>query len=194
MIQKMNNELKLYCRLIRNRSIENQKAMSLFPDLYQVLSPAFSILRQELDSLVRVIYLLSIESPEERQRLIISTLSGHKWQRQTLKGKWKNITDKEMVDLAQKLNGWTLSVYKFGCAFIHLSDFHNHHVDDPFMKLKESEKNDILTHMRYYHGGPISDHPDMKELSRYLVSVLNKISGNLECYLEDLKNNKHLDY
>lgn len=153
-----------FCGMIRNRSDENRRAIQCFAMPHGVLSPAFSILRQELDSMIRVIYLLSVNDITERQRLIDSTLRGDKWKVQTINGKWRKVTDREMVELAQNLQGWTQSVYKFGCAFVHLSDFHNHLAQNPFGKLMESEKKDILSHMRYYHSGPSHDNPSMEEL------------------------------
>lgn len=133
----MNEDTQTFCGMIRNRSEENRQAMRCFPGPYRVLSPAFSILRQELDSMIRVIYLLSIRSVTERRRLIKSTIQGEKWKVKTSKGKWSDVTDREMVNLAQQLQGWTQSVYKFGCAFVHLSDFHNHLTENPFDKLKD---------------------------------------------------------
>jgi hypothetical protein len=36
------------------------------------------------------------------------------------------MTDREMIVIAHELQGWTQSVYKFGCAFIHLSSLHDY--------------------------------------------------------------------
>ncbi len=189
----MNKNTELFCGMIRNRSDENRRAIQCFSKPHGVLSPAFSILRQELDSMIRVIYLLAVTNLTERQRLIDATLRGDKWKIQTNKDKWRDVTDREMVDLAQHLQGWTKSVYKFGCAFVHLSDFHNHLVQNPFDKLMVSEKQDILSHMRYYHGGPCNNNPDMTELSSYVPQVFEKIAGNLECYLKELEQNQTLN-
>ncbi len=189
----MNTNTEKLCGLIRNRSNENRRAIQSFSKPHSVLSPAFSILRQELDSMIRVIYLLALTDFIERQKLIDSTLRGEKWRVRTKKGKLRNVTDREMVDLAQHLQGWTQSVYKFGCAFVHLSDFHNHFVQDPFEKLTQSEKENILSHMRHYHGGPPHDNPDMEEISIYVPRVFDKISSNLEYYLEQLEKNGSLD-
>jgi len=183
----MNTDISTFSRMIRNRSEENRRAMRSFFIPHEVLSPAFSILRQELDSMIRVIYLLSIKNIAERQRLIRSTLHGEKWKVRTAKGKHHYVTDREMVDIAQQLQGWAQSVYKFGCAFMHLSDFHNHHTQNPFERLSDAERQDILSHMRYYHGGPHNDNPSMKELATYLPRVFEKIADNLECYLKDLE-------
>ncbi len=95
-----------------------------------------AILRQELDSMVRVIYLLA-QSPDRRDLLIDSSVNREKWLQHNSKGA---VTDKEMVDLAQRLQGWTRSVYKFGCAFIHLSSLHDYNARDPFRQLPLEER------------------------------------------------------
>lgn len=188
----MFTKIQTFCDLVRNRSSENRRAIQYFSQPHSVLSPSFSILRQELDSMIRVIYLLSIKDLPERHRLIESTLRGEKWKVITRNGKWKNVTDRDMVELSQKLIGWTQSVYKFGCAFVHLSDFHNHFMENPFTKLSQTEKQDILSHMRYYHGGPSHDDLDMAELSLYVPRIFEKVAGNLECYLKHLEKNETL--
>jgi hypothetical protein len=186
----MKDDTKTFCDAVRQRSQENRNAMNRIGPGRATLSPAMSILRQELDSMVRVIWLLSVQDKEERERLIQSTLTGQKWTVTTGNGKPRKITDREMVELAQRLQGWTLSVYKFGCAFIHLSDFHNHAVQDPFRRLPEAERQDILGHMRNYHCGPLGDDPDMEELAHFLPQVFEKIAGNLDCYLKSLEEGK----
>ena len=71
------------CTMIRNRSRENGRAMQCLADnLQDTMSPAFSILRQELDSMIRVIYLLNVKDPAERRELIHATLGGRKMESQ----------------------------------------------------------------------------------------------------------------
>ncbi len=191
----MDTLTQIFCKIIRQRSAENRRAIELMSvDLGGPLSPAFSVLRQELDSMVRAVFLLSINDLSERRRLIQATLDGRKWRVVTVKGKWRDVTDREMVDLSQLLQGWTRSVYKFGCAFIHLSNLHNHLSVDPFRKLSETERQDILTHMRYYHGGPASDDLTMDTFVKYIPAVFDKIAGNLECYVKDLEGDQKLEY
>ncbi len=143
--------------------------------------------------MIRVIYLLSIKDLAERQRLIQSTLRGEKWKVLTARGTYRDVKDREMVDLAQHLQGWTQSVYRFGCAFVHLSDFHNHLAQNPFEKLPDVERQHILSHMCHYHGGPCSDNPNMEELATYLPQVFDKIADNLRCYLEELERGETKD-
>ena len=99
-----------------------------------------SVLRQELDSMIRVIYLLS-QNTDRRNQLIDAAANGEKWSQAGSRAK---VTDKEMVDLAQSLQGWTQSVYKFGCAFIHLSGLHDYNDRDPLAQLPVEERENIL--------------------------------------------------
>ena len=69
------------------RSAENRRAMASLAVPYDALSPAFSILRQELDSMIRIIYLLHISEPNKRDHLIRSTLEGKKWTVPTARGR-----------------------------------------------------------------------------------------------------------
>jgi hypothetical protein len=146
-----------------------------------------SVLRQELDSMVRCIY-LSYQGHERRSLLIDASVYGEKWSQDKNRA---SVTDKEMVELAQSLQGWTKSVYKFGCAFIHLSRFHDYNDRDPLAQLPVVERLDILEHCRHYHGGPSSER--FEDLIPYLPRVLEKIAKNLESYLVELEHGKILD-
>lgn len=178
---------KLFCELIKKRTKDHQEVVTRCSDIPSVM---LATIRQELDSLIRVAYLLQVSDSDVRQELMVATLNNVQWQEITSKGKCKRITDREMVELSDKLIGWTKSVYKFGCAFVHLSNFHNSDEQHPFRQLKEQEREDVLAHMRRYHGGPYSDDPSLLELKEYLPSVFKKVSGNLSCYLEDLEEGR----
>ncbi len=172
-----------FINLIQSRSDEHEVAFSRLHDLPGSM---MSILRQELDSLIRVLYLLSLTDLTERDRLMSCTLSGEPWKYTTTKGKQAIVTDAVMVDISQKLEGWSKSVYKFGCAFIHLSNFHGYMSSNPLDSISTEDKADILEHMRCYHHGPESDNPTFSEFAQYFPKVFSKIKGNLECYLEAL--------
>ncbi|UCQ41951.1 hypothetical protein DCF38_04120 [Edwardsiella piscicida] len=181
------NNVNKLCSVIRKRSAEHALAISRMNDLPGMMA---SILRQELDSMVRAIYLLSEKDVTNRERLAGQTLTGEKWTSLSVNNKMRTITDKEMVDLANDLQGWSKSVYKFGCAFIHLSIYHDYSEKNPFDSLGFNERSDILSHLRHYHGGPSNDNPSFSELAEYFPNVFEKISDNLVFYLECLEGNK----
>ena len=181
------DSLAVFCRQIRARSAEHRCALGLL-HRHDLSGQVISILRQELDSMVRTIYLLSIDDLKERTRLIRRTLANEKWTVKTPRGRSQTITDRDMVELANALEGWTEYVYKFGCAFIHLSAFHLHETRNPFLRLPERERADIIRYLRHYHGGLCSDSPSMHELAWLLPDVFRKISSNLDSYLKELEN------
>lgn len=182
------SNLSVFVRTIRSRSIEHQMAMKLLAKS-GLSGQMVAVLRQELDSMVRVIYLVT-QSPERREALIDALINGEKWTRE---GTRARITDREMVDLAQELQGWTNSVYKFGCAFIHLSHLHDYNDSDAMAQLPPDERRDIIDHCRHYHGGPAMGEERFTDLVPYLPSVLDKISRNLEYYLETLESGDVLE-
>jgi len=173
----------LFCRQVRARSKDNDKAIQLLHS-QDLLGKVVSTLREELDSLVRIIYLLSIADRQRRTELMQASAEGRKW---TVAGSRMVITDRDMVELAQRLHGWTESVYRFGCAFIHLSRFHDYRERDPMAQISTEERLAILGHMRAYHGGPSADDATFQDLRPYLPMVFAKIRDNLECYLKNLE-------
>ncbi len=110
-----------------------------------------SIVRQELDSMVRCIYLLDLEL-NQRNQLMAFTINGERWRN----SRNRIITDRDMVNLSKQLLGWTKSVYDFGGGFIHLSNFHDYTNSNPFDVLSSEEKGNIVTHLNNYHGYPLS--------------------------------------
>lgn len=182
------SEVQVFCRQVRDRSQENRRAISLLHSA-ALLGQTVGILRQELDSMVRVIYLLSITDRVRRAQLIRAAANGKRWKHE----KSGRITDREMVDLVQSLHGWTGSVYRFGCAFIHLSSYHDYKSRDPIEGLDAQERTDLLRHMRHYHGGPPNDDFTFHDLARFLPAIFDKIASNLECYIAVLEQDGQLD-
>ncbi len=178
-------ETEQFCQILRKRSAENVSAGQLLfhNRLYGQL---ISVLRQELDSLVRAVFLLSKDLPT-RQHFIAQTLQNTKW---TLPNSRTIVTDRNMVDLADRLHGWTNSVYRLGCAFIHLSPMADYKNSNPFQQLEQTEITDIKQHLHHYHGFDLNDELNMNTVIPYLLRVLDKVSSNLECYINDLENNQ----
>ncbi|MDT8069494.1 MAG: hypothetical protein ROO76_15125 [Terriglobia bacterium] len=175
--------LEVFCRQVRNRSRENKEALALLHH-NALTGNIMAILRQELDSMVRCIFLLSIAEREYRKRLLLDSISGKPWRTEDGKGK---ITDRNMVDLSSKLHGWTRNVYAFGCGFIHLSAFHDYPNRDPFDFLTPQDRKDIAGYLRHYHGVEIVATTKFREIEPILPAVFEKISSNLECYIKDLE-------
>lgn len=177
------NTLK-FCELIRKRSEENKSAVDILFSSNHYGQVA-SILRQELDSMVRCIFLLNLPIPE-RERLIQLTLNGERWRNSN----GSIVTDKSMVDISNNLQGWSNSVYKFGCAFIHLSNFHDYDNNDIFQTLDATERRDIKQFMNNYHNYDLNEELTFDSVKPYLFKVFIKIYDNLKCYISDLEQNE----
>ncbi|MBI2059499.1 MAG: hypothetical protein HYT87_06975 [Nitrospirae bacterium] len=184
---KRTNEVETFCRQVRARSAENRQAMLAVRALPGQM---ISVLRQEIDSPVRVVFLLAQDDRDYRQTLIEESVSGQRWRRRNSK---QHVTDREMVDLTNTLHGWTRSVYAFGCAFVHLSNFHDHQTRDPLDQISAAERNAVLDHLRHYHGGPNGAAPTFLELMPFLPRVFAKIADNLECYVKQLEQDDNLE-
>ena len=172
-----------FCRILRERSADHLSAGRLLCT-NQLYGQVVSILRQELDSMVRAIFLLN-QDLAARQHFIEQTLHNNKW---TLPNARTTVTDRNMVDLADTLYGWTNSVYKLGCAFIHLSPMADYRNENPFLQLPTTEIDNIKQHLHDYHSFPMTDSLSMESVNPYLLKVLEKVSSNLECYIVHLEN------
>jgi len=174
--------IQTWTNLVRNRSIDNSEAFRLLFEAKN-RSAAFGILRQELDSLIRAIF-LSQHTILERTHLASLTLDGQKWRRMNSK---EVITDRKMVDFAQELEGWAKYVYKFGCSFIHLSDLHLATDIRLADKLDPEERLAIRSYVKRYHSVDLSEQINLSELFAVSDRIFQKIHDNLECYLEQLE-------
>ncbi len=177
-----------FCRQVRARTHEHRAAIE-WVHRQKLPSITISVLRMELDSMIRVIFLLN-KTPEERGRFLQASVDGALWTMPGPNGKQRKVTDRAMVDLAQQLHGWTESVYRFGCAFVHLSNFHDHGARDPIGALSADDRRNLLKHLRAYHGGPSRAAFTLVDLASMLPAVFEKIAGNLECYLNELEGKK----
>ncbi|MDR3676674.1 MAG: hypothetical protein P4N24_14375 [Acidobacteriota bacterium] len=180
--------MEIFVRQVRERSLENAKSLRLL-HREGLQANVVSILRQELDSLVRVIFLLSQTDRTYRTALISASVDGHQWTRKDGRGR---ITDREMVDLSKHLFNWAKNVYEFGCAFIHLSSFHDYATRDPLDSVSAADRATIASYLNYYHCVHLGPNVKFAEILPYLPNVFDKISSNLECYLKDLEKDGDL--
>src|ERR1700741_3004186 len=103
----MSADVLSFAQQIRRRSQEHARAIDMIAKV-GLVAPAVSILRQEVDSLVRVIFLLA-QPLAYREALILASINGERWRRPNGRS---TVTDREMVDLSKHMIGWTQSVYK----------------------------------------------------------------------------------
>jgi hypothetical protein len=187
----MNEITNQFVELVRLRSEENRNSLELLYDK-ELIGNCMSILRQELDTFIRIIYLGRLSDMDERHRLMKSTLDGDEWKVQTVNKKWKKVIDKDMVDYANELFGYIRYVYKFGCGFIHLSINHNYKVENPFDILGYEDKINIKQYLHQYHNYPIDLELNIKNFKPYIPNVFSKISDNMLYHNDELKEERVL--
>ena len=181
----MNEHLHKFLNQVKHRSLENAQAFNLLLEskLYGV---AIGLLRQELDSLIRVSYLWLPETPVSvAESLIEMSVRGQVWKVVNHNNKEVKLTDRDMLNLANHLGGWEQIIYSFGCKLIHLSDYHLYLHNDPFQSISQIEKEEIVGYLARYHEYPKTD-ICFNDLIEYLPKIMEKLSGNIEFYIEEL--------
>jgi hypothetical protein len=177
------NDVIEFCKTVRDRSKENIEAFNVLLRNGN-FGVAIGLLRQEVDSLIRVSYLSELgANSDEAKRLIADFVAGKQWYRTSPNGKKQRITDREMVD---SQCGWISLVYSFGCKLIHLSDYHSYTRNDPFLKMEDREKEEIIEYLRYYHHYPYSS-ISLNLFIDYLPNVMEKILSNSNSYVEQIE-------
>ena len=185
----MNSDnITLFCDIVVQRSDEHSQAIQLLMPA-RLYGQVMSTLRQELDSMVRVMYLLSINDMELREHYINQTLDGERWVNPNT---GVPITDNSMVRLANRLYGWANYVYKLGCAFVHLSAMTYYKESNPFLLLSQSEVEDIKRYLNQYHEFPVESELNMETIAPYLNMVFDKVRDNLGYYVGELRQGRSL--
>lgn len=184
MTDEERENLEIFCRQISNRSGENFSAfhMLFHSKLYGNI---LSLIGQEIDSMIRVVYLLSISDLDYRNALIRASVNGERWRHQ---GTGKPITDRQMVTVATKHEFWVSQAYKVRNGFIHLSNLHDYRHRDPMTLLPKEDKREILKHMWKWHHCPQNRGRTFNDIVPCLPNVFHKMQDHLRGYIRSLEN------
>lgn len=171
-----------FCRMIKARSREHHEAVRVALDKGW-LAIVGSVLRMELDSMIRVIWLLG--HPDTSEQILASCVAG-----EGFKVGRTRISDREMAEDAAHVNGWVRAVYSFGNTFVHLTNAHDYAVLDPFQGYKH--RGEVIGFLNHYHrgkvpGGPVDDSSTLSDVAAYAPYVLEKITSNLDIYVRELQ-------
>ena len=180
----MQDNVNKFCETIRNRSMENQIALGLMYS-NQLYSNAISILRQELDLMIRTIYVLGVTDNEYRDELMKCFVEGRKWKRPHSQF---DVTDRHMVEYAHTLFGYTRLVYMFGCRFVHLSNLQNWLDEDVANNLDDRTKADLVLYINQYHNAGLESDFTFSDIIIFVPDIFDKLHGNLDCYVRDIEN------
>ena len=172
----------IFCRMVEARSREHHQAMRLALN-NGWLAIAGSVLRMELDSMIRVVYLQS--AGDRRRQILASCVAGEGFRDGN-----RRISDREMVGVAAACNGWVAAVYDFGNNFVHLTNAHNYAAADPFQVY--DGRTDVVRYLNRYHHGkvggrPLDDNSTLRDVASYAPHVLDKVTTNVDIYVNDLR-------
>ncbi|WP_395297270.1 hypothetical protein ACF9IK_30420 [Kitasatospora hibisci] len=176
-------DVSAFCRAVEARSEEHRKAMDVaVSEGWWAI--AGSVLRMELDSLIRVNYLL--RNPDTRERILASCAAG-----KGFKDHRSRIPDADMVRIAETGNPWVRNVYHFGNRLVHLTNVHDYAWADPFRAFEKDEREEVIGYLNHYHGsaveGPSLDSSaTFLDIAAYAPHVLRKIASNLRISSERL--------
>ncbi|MEQ1546777.1 hypothetical protein [Methyloglobulus sp.] len=181
------NAAKQFLSQAKARSVENSDSFKILHE-QKKYAVCIGLLRQELDTLIRVSYLWHEDTtPNRARKLMELSANGKEWGEINLKGKFIRITDRKMVDLASHLGGWEQLIYNYGCKLIHLSNFHLHQAFDPVATLDKAEKDNIIKYLSTYHSYSKSD-LIFSDVTEYLPLVMEKLTNNVDFYIKELKD------
>ncbi len=172
-----------FCRMVEARSGEHREAMRVALD-EDWLAIAGSVLRMELDSMMRVIWLL--HHSDTREQILASCVAGKGFK----EASGKRIYDRDMAADAASGNRWVQAVYDFGNTFVHLTNAHDYAVRDPFQAYEH--RREVIKFLNEFHpgkvpGGPVDDSSTLRDLAAYAPYVLEKITSRLDGYVRDLR-------
>lgn len=140
-----------------------------------------SLLCQELNQVVRVLYLLNI-APDERNRLIEFTLNDKKWYIAEANRKKKYITEETFSVFTNSFGGWEKAICEFGESFKTVSGSLTHPMKDPVTALQADERDKIHRYITSYHDRNFPANFTIDELTPMLPVVFDRIAESLRAY------------
>jgi hypothetical protein len=168
------NVLDQFLRGVRSRSDENWTSMELLLEKRNY-GVAIGLLRQEIDTFVRLVYLDAVDDVAAAA-LITKSVQGKKWP----------VRDRDMVNTATSSYFWVEIAYRFGCKLVHLSDFHDYQSVDPFSTISETDKQTIIGFLRGHHGYK-DEEINLARFVDFMPLIMKKIRGKVADYSSTLQ-------
>jgi len=141
--------LEEFKKIVFQRLEENQKSFDILFGLKHY-GNCISIMRQELDQIIRLLFLLNSAKNVQKQ-LIESSINNHKWFVINKENKKDYITDEIISKYSESLKGWDKSIYEFGLAFGSLATTFNYGTKDPIKTMAENDRDKIYKYIIEYH-------------------------------------------
>ena len=173
-----------YKKIISQRLDENRKSFDLLFGI-QHYGNCISIMRQELDQVIKLLFLLNSTKSEQMQ-FIEASINNHKWFVLTSDNKKDYVTEDILKEFSETLSGWDKSIYEFGLAFGSMANTYNYGTKDPIKSMADKDKEKIFKYITEYHNKDFSREYDLGKLILELPTILNLISNNLQKYMDRL--------
>jgi hypothetical protein len=173
-----------YKKIVLQRLDENRKSFELLFGIKHY-GNCISIMRQELDQVIKLLYLLNSTTNEQKQ-FIESSINNRKWFKVNRDNTKDYITEEVLTTYSETLNGWDKSIYEFGLAFGSLANTFNYGTRDPIKSIGENDKDKIYQYIYEYHNKDFPKDYDLSKLILELPTILNKISIQLQSYMDQL--------
>ena len=173
-----------YKKIVLQRLEENRKSFDLLFGIKHY-GNCISIMRQELDQVIKLLFLLNSTKDEQKQ-YIDASINNHRWFILGTDNKKNYITDDDLTTFSETLVDWDKSIYEFGLAFGSLVNTFNYGTKDPIKSIGENDKEKIYKYIVEYHNKIFPKEYDLGKLILELPTILNKISINLQKYMEML--------
>jgi hypothetical protein len=173
-----------YKKLILQRLDENRKSFDL---LYGIkhYGNCISIMCQELEQVVKLLFLLN-SSKNDQIQFIKASINNQKWFFTNKEFKKEYIAEDVFTKYSETLEGWDRSIYEFGLSFGHMANTFNYGTRDPIKSIGENDKEKIHNYIIEYHNKDFPKNYDLESLIKELPTILNRISVNLQSYMNRL--------
>lgn len=170
--------------MISNRLEENIKSFDLLYSLKHY-GNCISIMCQELDQIVRILYLMNCGIDSKKQ-LISSSINNQKWHITHIDNQKEYITDEILVNFSKSLKGWDQSIIEFGYLFKSISVNYNYGLRDPIKSMSEPDRVAIYTYIKNYHVENFPMQFSTDDLIPILPMIMKLIGEKLNDYLNAL--------
>jgi len=173
-----------YKKLINHRLEENMKSFKLLFEIKHY-GNCISIMCQELDQIIRLLFLLN-SIPSERKQFMESSINSQKWYRLNSDNKKEHISDEMLLKFTETLREWDKSIYEFGFSFKSLSNNFNYGSKNPIKSMSEQDREKLHSYITEYHNRDFPDDFTLDDLIPVLPDIIERISTNLQSYMERL--------
>jgi hypothetical protein len=180
----MISETDEYKNIISHRLEENMKSFKLLFGMKHY-GNCISIMCQELDQIIRLLFLLN-SNAAAKKLFIYSSINSHKWYIVNKENKKEYITDENLLKFTETLSGWDKSIYEFGFSFKNLTTSFNYGSRDPIKSMSETDREKLYNYIREYHNKDFVSDFSLDDLIPVLPLIIEEISRNLKNYMSKL--------